>query len=205
MLKRYTHGLLLPLSICACVLFCSILSGCVAYQTIALDYSPSPHDKIISSHTIKSDVVDARPYVKSGEKKDRYIGHYRGGYGNTWDVLLQGSNSLAKQLALDILEELKACGFQTSPLKGDRALKVDIIEFNFDTFLNGKFWYDIRVSVLDPQNNTLASSTLKDEHVIKGSVLVGPVIAFPKELPKLYDNIVEKIVRDNPAILNALK
>ena len=190
---------------CIGIAFCSILTGCVAYQTIALDYSPRPHDKIISSYIIKSEVTDERPYVTSGQKKDRYIGHYRGGYGNTWDVLLRGRDNLAERFAIDILKELNACGFQTKPLPADRALKVEIADFNFDAYINGRFWYDIRISVLDSENKTLASSIVKDERVIKGSVLIGPVAAFPKELPILYHEIIEKIVRDNPDVLNALK
>jgi len=182
-----------------------MLSGCVAFQTIALDYSPKPHDKIISSHIIKSDVTDERPYIVSGKKRDRYIGHYRGGYGNTWDVLLNGRDSLAERFAIDILKELKACGFQTSPLPANRALKVEIYDFNFDTYVNGRVWYDLRISVLDSQDKTLVSSALKDERVIKGSVWIGPVASFPKELPKIYHEIIEDIVRNNDGVLNALK
>ena len=191
--------------VCTCAILCIALSGCVAFQTIPLDYSPEYHEKIISSYVIKTDVIDERPFVKSGSKKDRYLGHYRAGFGNTWDVLLKGKNSLAEQFAIDILKELKACGFQTSPISGNRALKVDIKDFNFDAYINGRFWYNIEVSVLDAQNNVLASSIITDEHVIKGSALVGPVSAFPKELPRLYNKIIEKTVRDNPDILNALK
>ena len=205
MLKRFSSRPIVFLYVCICIAFSSMLSGCVAFQKITLDYIPEPHEKIISSYVIKSDVRDDRIYVTSGQKKDSYLGHYRAGYGNTWDVLLRGGNSLAEQFAIDILKELKACGFQTSPLSGDRALKVDINEFNFDAYVNGKFWYNIQVSVLDSANNTLASSTIADEHIIKGSIWVGPTASFPREIPILYNSIIERIVRDNPDVLNALK
>ena len=205
MLKCFSSRLNVFLYVCICVTFSSILSGCAAFQKITLDYVPEPHEKIISSYVIKSDVRDDRSYVKSGRKRDSYLGHYRAGYGNTWDVLLRGGNSLAEQFAIDILKELKACGFQTSPLSGNRALRVDIKEFNFDAYINGRFWYDIQVSVLDSENNTLASSTIEDEHVIKGSVWVGPTASFPREIPKIYNSIIEEIVRNNDTILNALK
>jgi len=183
----------------------SIFSGCSTFSGIKLGYDPEPHEKIISSHVIKSDVRDERSYVKNGSKKDSYLGHYRGGYGNVWDIHLKKKESLAKQFAIDILKELKACGFQTSPLSGDRALKVDIMEYNFDAYIDGRFWYEIQVSVLDSTGTVLTSDTVKGEHIIKGSVLTGPALSFEKELPEIYHGIIEKIVRDNNTVLKALK
>ncbi|MDH3360719.1 MAG: hypothetical protein OEL55_07595, partial [Desulfobulbaceae bacterium] len=67
-----------------------------------------------------------------------------------------------------------------------------------------KFWYDCTIEVqLDDQ--TLASSSLKDSIVIKGSTWTGPKAAFERELPEIYKEIIRKMIRDNKDILAALK
>ena len=201
------HGLFrfkIFFGVCFCLSMAILFSGCVALQTIPLSYSPAAHEKIISSYTVKSEVIDERPFVKSGNKLPSYLGHFRGGYGNTWDVTTTGRVALAKQFAIDILKELKALGFEISSLDGDRMLKVDILEYNFDAYMNGKFWYKIRITVLDSAKKILAESTIEDTHIIKGSVWVGPVGAFKKELPGIYQGIIEKIIRENDIITKAL-
>jgi hypothetical protein len=123
-----------------------------------------------------------------------------------WDVKTKSGEPLARLLERDLLEELQSLGFEialSKPFK--KTLQVSIKDWNFDTYINGKFWYHLMITVLDRENHILAESQLKDRVVVKGSVWVGAKYAFEKELPKIYSQIITKIVRENPKILTALQ
>ena len=180
--------------------------GCVAFQKINFDYSPSIYSSTVeSANLINIKVEDERPFILSGDKRPSYIGHFRGGYGNTWDVLTDGKVALAEQFLNDIKQELKTIGFDIGLSNEDRILHLSIIDYNFDAMINGRFWYELEVVVFDKENKVLAKDTIKGTHEIKGSLMFGPVGAFKKELPGIYHGIIEKIVRNNDAILEALK
>jgi len=113
---------------------------------------------------------------------------------------------LAKMLKDDLESELRSLGFTVASVNNcDRELKVNIIDWNFDTYINGKFWYDCSITVLDKVNNVLADSKITDTIIIKGSVWVGAKYAFEKELPIIYQKIIRGILRENPKVLSALK
>ena len=182
------------------------LSGCVAGQHIQLSYNPPPAEmKVNSAKTIKVAVKDAREYVLNKDKSPSYIGHYRAGYGNTWDVTTDGKVALADKFAGDIKNELTSLGFSLNDTSPDRTLEVNIVEYNFDAYMNGKMWYEIKVRALDKAGNSLAESVLKDKVVIEGSVWVGAKYAFEQKVPVIYGDIVKNIVRNNKQVMEALK
>lgn len=185
----------------AMVLF---LSGCAVNQGILLKYTPDAHEKIVSNHTVTLDVIDDRAYVKDQSKPAFYIGHFRGGYGNTFNAYTNGKVALAQQFSESILSELKALGIETRDTAGDRKIRVEIFDYNFDAYINGKFWYEIKVTVLDSKNITLSESIFKETHVIKGSVMMGPMGAFKKEVPVIQQQLIKKMIRDNQKLIDAL-
>ncbi len=185
----------------AMVLF---LSGCAVNQGILLKYTPEAHEKIISNHTVTLDVIDARAYIKDQSKPASYIGHFRGGYGNTFNAYTVGKVALAQQFSESILSELKVLGFETRDTAGDRKIKVEILDYNFDAYINGRFWYDIKVTVLDSNNSVLSESVFKETHAIKGSVMMGPMGAFKREVPVMQQQLIKKMIRDNQKLMQAL-
>ena len=62
-------------------------------------------------------------------------------------------------------------GFLNS--ESGKTLSISIIEWNFDGYQNGRFWYEIRVDVLNNSGKIVTSSTLKDEVAITGTLLNG--------------------------------
>ncbi len=183
----------------------SLAVGCVVGQKVTLAYTPEGIEtKVVSTNRITVVVNDKRPYVKTGEKEPWYIGHYRAGFGNTWDVSTDGKVALADQFRMDLQKELESLGF-TLDQPFNRTLNVDIIDYNFDAMLNGKMWYAIRIKVLDDQNRILAEDMLEDRIIIEGSFWVGAKYAFEKEVPKIYGNIIKQIVRENTDVVNALR
>ena len=179
------------------------LSGCVAGQTLTYDYTPTAAvDK--ASGEVSVVVRDERTYVQDGNKGADYVGHYRAGLGNTWDVTTKGGTAFADVFARDLREEIESLGFTTG--KGGRTLQVDIKEWNMDTYVNARFWYELVVAVVAPGGEVvLAPQTLKDDKRIEGSIWAGPKYAVEKQMPQLYDQVVQAIVRGNAEVLNALR
>ena len=180
-----------------------VLSGCVAGQTLNYDYKPTVAVGKANGE-VNIVVRDERIYVKDGDKGPDYVGHYRAGFGNTWDVTTKGGTAFAEILARDLREEIASLGFTNG--KGSRTLQVDIRDWNMDTYMNAKFWYELLVAVIDPDGKAIIPpQTLKEEKRIEGSFWVGPKYAVEKQMPVLYDQVLQAIVRSNPEVLNALR
>ncbi len=182
------------------------LGGCVAGQVIKLDYQPDTTLKIQSPQTVAVEVRDNRPFVLTGAKNKTFLGIYRAGFGNTWDVTTESGRPLASDMTRDLHADLTALGFKVADsLNAPRKLRVTINDWNFDAYINGRFWYEIQVWTLDEQDNVLHRHTLKDNSVIEGSGLMGAQASFPQEIPRQYRGIVRKIVRDNADALRSLQ
>lgn len=180
-----------------------LTAGCVAGQHLSYDYAPEAV-AIKNSGTVNVAVRDERPYVTSGDKSPDYVGHYRAGFGNTWDITTEGKTPFADVVARDLREEITALGFSGGT--GGKTLQVVIREWNMDTYLNAKFWYALMVSVIRQDSGTvLAEKSLAEEKRIEGSVWVGPKYAVEKQMPTFYDEVIKTIARENPVILDALR
>ena len=176
-----------------CLTFLTTMSGCVAGQAIALRHTPSTSPALTSSKTVAVDVKDSRDFVLSGNKGPSYLGHFRAGFGNTWDVNNAKKRALAEQFRTDLIAELESRGIKTVA-SGERRMLVDIKEWNFDAYQNGRIWYEIDVSVTDAKGSLRGKIALKNEKVIRGSVMTGPARAFKREVPMIYSGIINDIV-----------
>lgn len=204
MRKKETSKWEHALSLSFCFIALGVLSGCVAGQSIRLDYSPSVVSKpVYSSQTAGVVVRDERPFVKDGTKSPDYLGHFRATAGNTWGVTTKGNVPLAELMEKDIREELTAAGLKTTSQNPSRKLMVDIVDYNFDSYLNAKMWYEVNIKVLDSAGNVLAENKIKETHVIKGSVMTGPKNAVMRETPIIYKKLITDIVHSG-SILDAL-
>ena len=180
-----------------------MLEGCVAGQSIALPYEA---EKIGTQQAIGVvvDVEDRRPFVLEGSKDPNYIGHYRAGFGNPWDVTTESKKALADILQEDLVQELDALGFSSGAASPNRSLLIEIQDFNFNAYANGEFWYELDVAVFDENREQLASSNLVDNVIIEGSAWSGPKKAMEKEIPLLYALMLKAIIRENDEVMNAL-
>jgi len=183
----------------------AILGGCVAGQTIPLDYTPDAVSGQATNVSVTVKVQDRRDYVVSGNKDAAYIGHYRAGFGNTWDVKTRSHNSLASLIERDLSADLQALGFKVGSASAMRQVQVTIKEWNFDGYINGKVWCEMQVAILDPQNRVLYRDEFKDSRHIAGNAWTGAKSATEREVPALYRDVIRKLVRDNPGALQALR
>ena len=183
------------------------LSGCVAGQTINMDYADSQQaESKIYQGDILVTVNDDRPYILNGDKDPSYIGHYRAGFGNTWDVKTDSEEPLGKVISRDLQHKLQSLGFRVvSEGANNKVLTISILDWNFDAYMNGKYWIDCVVQVHDNKGNTLATHQVKNNGVIKGSFWVGAKYAFEKELPIVYSETIDKIIYEKPDILESLQ
>jgi uncharacterized lipoprotein YajG len=188
--------------------FVLALSGCVAGQSLQTTYTPpapAATTETKAKAAVQVVVTDDRPYVKNGEKPPHYIGKYRAGFGNPWNVYTENDEPLASVLARDLATELGSLGYTVktdAPI--DRKLALSIKEWNFDGYQNGKMWYQLEATVHDATGKLVATEMVGDETKIKGTFWMGAKGGFEKEMPKLYAAAVTKVVRENPGISAAL-
>ena len=185
------------------------LSGCVAGQSLQTTYeSPvasAPTAEAKSANSVMITVTDDRSFVKNGEKPPYYLGKYRAGFGNPWDVKTENEEPLASIVARDLATDLAALDHEVkTAAPADRHLAVSIKDWNFDGYQNGRLWYDLQISVSDAGGAILATSVVQEAAYIKGSFWMGARGGFEREFPKLYPEIIRKIVRDNAQISAAL-
>ena len=176
--------------------------GCVAGQSVAISYDPeslavAPAD----STPIMVTVIDKRPFVVSGSKPPYFIGKYRAGFGNPWDVTTEERTPLADLMAADISEDLEALGFSIAG--GGRTLRIAIKDWNFDGWQNGHLWYDIAIGLSDADGNELYSGSVEDDVGITGT-LSGIKGGVERDIPIIYRNAIRKIIRDNSELISAL-
>lgn len=175
-----------------------LLSGCVAGQNIKMDYIPIQNTLSDSGIAVRAIVSDERSYIKSGNKKPWYIGHYRAGFGNTWDVSTFQKIPLAEQIARDLKEDLANLGhMDDSNLQPELEVQVTINEWNFDAYQNGRFWYDLQVIIVNSSGNKVQDFRVKSEEIIKGSFFGGAKSGFERKMPTIYNNIITSITRNN--------
>ena len=178
-------------------------TGCVDKQKVAMGYE-APAAVAAAYPDVAVTVNDKRPYIVDGEKPASYIGTYRGGFGNPFNVNTDGNVPFANVMKEDIAKELAALGFGKPG--GTKQLVVDIHQWKFDAYQNASFNYNLGVKVVDAANANLAESSVEGRDIyIKGTVWGGGKAGVERDMPKLYNEAIRKIVRNNPAILEALK
>lgn len=180
------------------------LTGCVAGQSIALDHEPEEVVAPDRGMSVVVDVADEREFVVSGSESANYIGQYRAGFGNPWNVTTESGMTLADRFADDLAEELVNLGFSVTESDASGSLNVQIRDWNFDTYINGRFWCDIDVSVLSADGRKIAASEVREMRDIQGSVMTGAKYAMEDAIPRIYSEVIDAIARSNSAVLDAL-
>ena len=170
-----------------------LMCSCVVGQHLTIDSTPiAPTIKTNQGQVLVS-VVDRREKVLSGKKRAHYIGRYRAGFGNPWDVSTQGKVPLATLVKKDLEEELTSLGYSQS--ESGNQLEVLILDWDFTGYQNGRFWYDLEISVKDSGGEVTASDNLGEEIQIKGTFINGAKGGFERDMPSIYDKIIRLIAR----------
>lgn len=164
---------------------------------------------------------DSRSYVKDGEKDRLYVGNFRGGFGNPFDVSTESGKPLADDMTSVICASLVRKGFNCTPvsvapnelqaqitdkLKATNAKSMILLTINewlSSTYQNTGLTYDLVLTVMDNQGAKLAEKKLKGEDELGGSFWNPPGHA-KSAVPEAYKKKLELLLND-AAVMNALK
>ncbi len=146
-------------------------SGCSTYSGVAgfIDW-PMPYTasapQASKGRSVAISVVDERPYVLSGDKKETFIGLIRSGVGIPYDTTFEPAEAVAKKVERDIVAEVSARGYEVGP--GGRALHVAILEFKHDGYENLWIFHEVKVTV--SREGRKDTTTVKDNRSICGGL-----------------------------------
>jgi hypothetical protein len=189
------------------VIACLGITGCAVNQQINQVYVPSGVGDIEKAafFSVSVLVTDDRPYVLSGEKEACYIGKYRAGFGNPWDVRTKDKRPLAEEIKRDLAADLHSIGLPVVDSNAERLISISIQDYNFDCYINCRVWHSLYVQVKDGSGNVLHSKNIVVNRSVTGSVMWGPKAAMEKDLPLIYAKMIQDIVRDDQKAIAALK
>lgn len=193
--------------------------GCAAgqrikYNNVGLDI------KNQGIYAVAVATLDSRQYVVNGEKEPSYIGTFRGGWGNPFDVTTESNNTLSKDMTNEICASLNEKGYQTTPiyltkddtkehaiskLKGasaDRLILLTLHEWYSDTYQNTSLYYDAELNVMSKEGNVMGQSSIKGEDDLGGSF--NPPANAKEKVPQAYKKNLETLLNES-SVINALK
>lgn len=181
----------------------ALMSGCVVKQKVDVGYVPIKKETSAEYTSINLAVNDQRDFVVNGQKHPSFIGLYRSGFGIPWDVNTQDNIPLAKVIETSLANELSSLGFIKDG-NDKKTLKVAINQWRFEGYQNTAFAYNLKIQVVDYLGKPIADSVVQNTMEIKGTLLMGARGGVERDMPTIYQNIIQKIVQDN-TILASLK
>jgi hypothetical protein len=123
-------------------------------------------------------VLDARPDVVSGERKETFVGFSRSLYGIPYPAHTQSKKPFAQDLSNLVARALKLGGVKTQPIStspfggrqgavqalqktgAERLILIEIRDWWSDTLIHTDLHYDLGLTVLNQQGQELGSSSL---------------------------------------------
>lgn len=189
-----------------------LLGGCAFGRTYSYTSPVSMAGLPQSSTTVALGVHDTRPYIVSGNKPERFVGLFRGGFGNPFDVNTESGNALAADIRDSIAQGLRAKGMTVTSValrpaetpaavrrrlaetKARRVAIVTLNEWKTDTMVNTSIYHDVTLAILDESGQTLATNQMSGSSNLGGlGISPGGAISetFKRKFEALFDD--EKI------------
>ena len=187
-------------------LFCVVLASLFSFYAAAQkEPSEAPPAADSKGTAISVEVVDAR----EGERDPDVLGNLRSTVGVPKKVRTEGNVPLADLLEKDLKADLESLGYVASASKNaPRRIEVTINTWDCSVYQPGfkvtvRFWYDLDIRVADAKGRKLHEQTLKDVNPERRKLAMK---AKPKKVPGLlYEKLRPQILRENKAVLKALK
>ena len=171
------------------VFFIAVLtSGCAVGNTHRYDLG----DAELTLETQKSVAVmtiDLRPYILDGDKDPTFVGLYRAGFGNPFDVSTDSDRPLATDMSISIVEAMKKKGVKAFSLdapdgatralarqllikeNADRLVILQQREWKTDTYFNTALIYSVTLEVLRGDGASLAENDLAGRDNLGGATV----------------------------------
>lgn len=189
--------------VAACSAFATLLlalGGCAVGNRY--DYGNSISGLPVSgTGKLAVDVVDARPYVLSGDKKPDFVGLQRGGFGNPFDVRTASGRPLATEMRDAISSALTKQGFAVvgASEAAPRKMELRVFDWKTDVMMKMKTVYDLQLTVFDGNGAQLAQSKTKGEDVGTGGFESGNAV----NAARTFELRFTELLRDE-SVRNAL-
>jgi hypothetical protein len=187
-----------------------VSTGCAVGQKIKYN-GLQPEFSGRGSGKVAVAVLDHRKYILDGKKDDRFVGLFRGGYGNTFNVTTASGQPLAHDLCSALGSALKEAGYTPVRVETDpemkpsqvlaeqkktgapRTLTLLLTEWKSDTYQGTHFFYDVAMRVTDGQGTELATESLDGDTPLKGSAW-NPPAAAKKQVPEEATGLLEDLL-----------
>ena len=148
-------------------------------------------------------VVDARPYVVSGEKPPKFVGLSRGGFGNPFDVTTTTERPLAEDMTTALVSALKANNVSATAVsipqksnggealsqmlkaKADRNILMTLLEWKADTYAHTSLIHEVILQVFDRSGLERGKTRIDGRDDLGGSAFNPPAYSR-REVPKAY-------------------
>jgi len=180
-------------------------AGCAVKQKVELSYIAPESSPILDRYPKVNIIVnDKRPYVLSGEKPASYIGTYRGGFGNPFNVNTKDLVALSLLIQNDLTEELVALGFNQEKYSA-KTVVVDILVWKFDAYQNAYFNYEFNIDLLDVEKTILVHTHVKNNVKIEGTAFGGGKAGVERDMPIIYSKIIQRLLRKNATLMDVLR
>lgn len=161
--------------------FALVWTAFLLFTTVAVAAPPPPKPLKLGvpfEGSVAVAVLDARPDVVSGERKETFIGLSRSLYGIPYPAHTPSKKPFAQELSNLVTRALKLGGnsvqsINTSPYKGregaiqalqasgaERLLLLEVRDWWSDTLIHTDLHYDLSLAVLNPQGQELGSSSI---------------------------------------------
>jgi len=128
-----------------------------------MPYTPSAR-QASNGGSVSISVVDKRPYVLSGDKKETFIGLIRSAAGIPYDTTFEPAEAVATKVERDLTAEASARGYDVKP--GRSSLDVEILEFKHDGYENLWVFHEEEVTV--SSEGRRVETTVKDKRSLCG-------------------------------------
>ena len=119
-------------------------------------------------------VIDNRPYVLSGSKKDFFVGIARNGYGVPFDINTDSEQPLARDIETAVSKGFMNAGVDSLVVEpasrgnrkangpNERLLVITISEWKSDSFRSIYFTYKVNADIYNNEGKLLASNSVED-------------------------------------------
>ena len=198
------------------------LSGCAVGNVYDFSYIPPDHTppKLSPKVVLLFEVEDLRRDILEGDEPASWVGEQRGGYGNPFTVKTADGRAFAEVVQGAIRRDLEAVGLKVEEAgrapnsaetvaekigseKADAGLRVKMLVYNSNTYLNTDMEWDFQLMVFDAAGKTLYDEHVEGRQTLEGSFWNSPKAAKANVPPAFYEVLHDMIV-GNPDLLAAL-
>lgn len=181
-----------------------LMWGCAEKQKVDMGYVPTKKESAAEYQRANLAINDLRDFVVNGKKDPSYIGFYRSGFGVPYDVNTKDNTALSKLLEKSIESEMAALGFVKDGAN-KKTLNISVTKWKFEAFQDAVFEYALDVRVLDASGKQIEKTRVENKISIEGDFWSGGKGGVQRDMPKIYQNIINNVLKDNKTILSALQ